>query len=234
MSRLFVAALACGLIATAVSAQECIDVEQRNEPVYMKAFAQQDCAQSFIPQNDSLEGAGLKTRPGIGVSGAVTIQLWEGGLPNGGGTMIATGTDQQVTNGEWADVQFDGGCVDVRQGATYYLVFLNDNNSLGIQGDTGNPYPDGNVYANPGYNAFPNFDYTFYTACCSGGATCNYRLKKSKAKRCDVCPAVGDEVGSEQSCEDVKDCEKKLKTVIPCPDGGRGKCKLKGKRSSCG
>lgn len=68
-----------------------------------------------------------------------------------------------------------------------------------------------------------------------GGPTCGYTLKKSKAKRgCESCPAVGDEVGTEAPCEVVKDCEKKLKTRLACPDGGNGFCKIKGKRSSCG
>ncbi|RJP32262.1 MAG: hypothetical protein C4547_14090 [Phycisphaerales bacterium] len=74
--------------------------------------------------------------------------------------------------------------------------------------------------------------YTFVGEC--GGPACNYNVKKSKAKDCDVCPPKGGEYGSGVACEVVKDCAKKLKETIPCPDGGNGTCKLKGKRSSCG
>ena len=45
---------------------------------------------------------------------------------------------------------------------TYYLVF-SGNSTLAIEGDTNNPYPNGQVYANPGYGSFPTFDYTFRT-----------------------------------------------------------------------
>jgi len=70
-----------------------------------------------------------------------------------------------------------------------------------------------------------------------GGDGCQYRLKKdSKPKRgCEVCPVKGDIIASEQNCEKKKDCDKKLKGRIPCPDGGPGSCKkIKGKRSGCG
>ncbi|RJP38603.1 MAG: hypothetical protein C4547_04295 [Phycisphaerales bacterium] len=66
-----------------------------------------------------------------------------------------------------------------------------------------------------------------------GGNNCIYKIKKSKAKRCDVCPNVGDAFTSEAECETVKDCKKKIKTIIPCPDGGNGTCKIKGKVSDC-
>ena len=45
---------------------------------------------------------------------------------------------------------------------TQYLVFTSTNNSYGIAGDTGNPYPFGSVYAN-NFNNFPGFDYSFRT-----------------------------------------------------------------------
>ncbi|RJP38601.1 MAG: hypothetical protein C4547_04285 [Phycisphaerales bacterium] len=66
-----------------------------------------------------------------------------------------------------------------------------------------------------------------------GGPTCVYTLKKSKAKKCDDCPAEGSDYGTEAECEDVGDCAKKIRTTIACPGGGDGKCKLKGKRSDC-
>jgi len=62
---------------------------------------------------------------------------------------------------------------------------------------------------------------------------CNYLIKKSKPKACDACPPKRGDFSSGVACELVKDCAKKLKETIPCPDGGKGACKLKGKRLSC-
>ncbi|RJP34418.1 MAG: hypothetical protein C4547_10850 [Phycisphaerales bacterium] len=68
-----------------------------------------------------------------------------------------------------------------------------------------------------------------------GGGGCVYKVKKSKPKGgCDNCPPKGGEYRSKADCEDVKDCDKKVKTTIACPGGGNGTCKIKGKRSSCG
>gem|GEM_PF-6250732 len=69
-----------------------------------------------------------------------------------------------------------------------------------------------------------------------GGSFCQYRLKRdSKAKGgCEVCPVEGDIICSGADCEKKRDCEKKLKGTIACPDGGPGICKrIKGKRSAC-
>ncbi len=66
-----------------------------------------------------------------------------------------------------------------------------------------------------------------------GGSRCTYTIKKSKAKGgCDLCPPKGGAYRSEARCEDVKDCDKKIKTTIGCPQGN-GTCKIKGKRSDC-
>ncbi len=68
-----------------------------------------------------------------------------------------------------------------------------------------------------------------------GGAGCVYTVKKSKSKRdCQTCPPRGGEYRSQAECEEVQDCDKKVKTTIGCPGGGNGICKIKGKRSSCG
>ncbi|RJP33673.1 MAG: hypothetical protein C4547_11920 [Phycisphaerales bacterium] len=71
-----------------------------------------------------------------------------------------------------------------------------------------------------------------------GGTNCQYKLKKnSKAKKgCGSCPRKGDLFASETSCEDVKDCKKKISLKqVACPDGGQGFCKkIKGKLDSCG
>ncbi len=232
MCRIFVGLVAASLMSASALAQ-CVDVEQRNGPVHMKAFNQQDCAQSFQPTQAQLEGAGVKTQPGIGVNGAVTIELWTG-LPNAGGTMIATGTDSSVNAGEWAEVKWTNGCVAVRPGTTYILRFTNANNTLGLAGDINNPYPNGNVYANPGYQPFPFYDYTFYTACCASRTSCKYTIKKSKSKGgCNACPPVGGGIDSGIPCNSVQDCKKKFKTSTPCPNGLPGSCKIVAKGANC-
>jgi len=135
-----------------------IDQNQPSGPTYMAAFAQTDLAQSFMQTYDNIAGAGILLQTGIGTSDNVTIQLWDA-LPNAGGTMLieasATGTA-----GQWVDVFW--GALEITPANTYYLVFTG-NNTLGITGDLNNPYPNGNVFANPGYGPFPNYDYAFRT-----------------------------------------------------------------------
>jgi hypothetical protein len=99
-------------------------------------------------------------QPGVGSAGAVTIELWDG-LPNAGGTMMATGSDPAAAPGGSASVTWPH--VAVTPGNTYYLVFTADaaGQLMCIGGDTNNPYPFGNVFANPGYGSFPDYDYAF-------------------------------------------------------------------------
>jgi hypothetical protein len=67
-----------------------------------------------------------------------------------------------------------------------------------------------------------------------GEGHCQYQIKSSKGKGgCRDCPAKGETFRSEQACEDIGDCPKKVKTTIAC-QSGEGTCKIKGKRSSCG
>lgn len=135
-----------------------IDQNQPNGPVYMAAFSQGDLAQSFMQTNGNISGAGILLQAGVGSSDNVTIQVWDG-LPNAGGIMLADGSDSG-TQGQWVDVFWDA--VLITPMTTYYLVFVG-NTSLGIAGDTSNPYPHGHVFANPGFQPFPNFDYAFRT-----------------------------------------------------------------------
>lgn len=141
-----------------------IDQNQPNDPSYMAAFSQTDLAQSFQHQNSTnICGAGIKLRQNIGNCDTVRISLWDR-LPNQGGTMLATGSAQGC-QGQWVDVFWNR--VAIAQNTTYYLVF-DGNVTLGISGDTANPYPHGQVYANSGFQSFPNFDYTFRTYSDSG------------------------------------------------------------------
>lgn len=145
-------------LAAAVSA-DVIDQNQPDDSVYMAAFSQTDLAQSFQTQSaPNITGAGIKLQPGVGSTDNVTIELWTT-LPNGGGQMLASGS-AQGTQGEWVDVFWTG--VNINANTTYYLNFTG-NTTLGIAGSVNNPYPFGQVYANPGYQSFPDFDYAFRT-----------------------------------------------------------------------
>jgi hypothetical protein len=136
-----------------------IDQNQPSAAVYMAGFSQTDLAQSFqTQQTQPTAGAGIFLQPGIGGTDIVRISLWDG-LPNAGGTMLAQG-QTTGTQGQWVDVLWAP--VALTPNTTYYLVF-DGNLTLGIAGDVNNPYPFGQVYANPGFQPFPNFDYTFRT-----------------------------------------------------------------------
>jgi hypothetical protein len=138
---------------------ECLtDQDQPLATVPMAAFSQTDLAQSFVPAQDNIGGAGIFLFPSGAESDLVTIGLWDG-LPNAGGTLLAEGS-AIGERGTWIDVEWTP--VPVTPGETYYLVFTG-NETMIIAGDTGNPYPHGQVYANPGFQPFPVFDYTFRT-----------------------------------------------------------------------
>ncbi len=132
---------------------------------YMAGFHQPDLAQSFQHQSASrICGAGIELRASIGDKDTVTIELWDR-LPNAGGTRLASGS-AVGTQGQWIDVYWNP--VSIAANTTYYLVFKG-NTTLGISGDTSNGYPHGQVYANAGFQPFPNFDYTFRTYSGAGG-----------------------------------------------------------------
>lgn len=135
-----------------------IDQNQPSGPIYMAAFNQTDLAQSFMQTNDNIAGAGILLQTGVGTSDNVTIQLWDA-LPNAGGTMLVEAS-AAGTAGQWVDVFWTA--ETITPATTYYLVFTG-NSTLGIAGDLNNPYPNGNVFANPGYSPFPGYDYAFRT-----------------------------------------------------------------------
>jgi hypothetical protein len=64
---------------------------------------------------------------------------------------------------------------------------------------------------------------------------CIYKASKnSKAKGgCEACPLKNDCFSSDVQCGGPNNCIAKFKGSIPCPGGGPGVCKIKGKRFSC-
>ena len=151
-----------------------IDIEQASNTTCMAAFGQTDLAQSFVAVSANSCGAGLQTTSDSTAS-LITISLWDN-LPNAGGVQLATGTAFGTASG-WVDVSWPS--VPTTIGQTYYLVFTDDGTGPCVAGDTANPYPGGQVFANPGFNPFPNFDYTFRTSTETGGPiviTTQYQL----------------------------------------------------------
>jgi len=158
MLLLALTAICACCIAMPAVAQNSIDQNQPNAFVYMAGFAQTDLAQSFQQTNGNITGAGIFLQPNIGGTDNVTITLWTA-LPNAGGSILATGS-AMGTQGQWVDVFWD--YTVINPATTYYLVFTG-NMTLGIAGDVNNPYPYGMVFANAGFNPFPDFDYAFRT-----------------------------------------------------------------------
>jgi len=150
-----------------------IDQNQSITTLNIAVFGQGDLAQSFKPQQTSMNGAGIFLLPGYGSNSTITISLWTN-LPNNGGVMLASGS-APATPGNWVDVSWAN--VSVTPGTTYYLVFQSTDN-LNMIGGYYNVYPDGQVYANNGYGPFPTYDYAFRTFFPSGcpSAPINFTL----------------------------------------------------------
>ncbi|MCB0453656.1 MAG: hypothetical protein KDC94_12390, partial [Aequorivita sp.] len=142
-------------------ANAIIEINQDFTDACMANISQGGLAQSYIPLEAQSAGAGIMfTATSTGLD--VDLSLWDG-LPNAGGTMLASGTSQ--TDGTvWADVFWDP-VVNVTVGNTYYIVIDGDPTLPCIAGALNNPYAGGNVFAN-NYTPFVNFDYTFRTYSC--------------------------------------------------------------------
>ncbi|MBS1650718.1 MAG: hypothetical protein JSU07_01790, partial [Bacteroidetes bacterium] len=136
-----------------------IDVNQSSNTTCMATIGQGGLAQSFQPTNSSLMGAGVYINSGGPTT--VTIQVYTN-LPTSGGVLLTQGTSTLTNTGSYADVAFSPS-ITVTPGTTYYLVFTGSNSSACLGGNTSNPYPGGQCYANTGYGSFPSFDYTFRT-----------------------------------------------------------------------
>ncbi len=145
-----------------------LDVNQATIGNCIANISQANLAQSFKAVANSIVGAGILLNS-FGGNGTITVSLWDK-LPNAGGVQLATGTVASSPN-SWADVYWSP--VSVTPGTTYYLVLSGTNVNNCVAGSNSNPYPDGQVYANSGYQSFPTFDFAFRTygpgsASCTG------------------------------------------------------------------
>jgi len=135
----------------------------------MASFTQMDLAQSFIPAQNVICGAGLYSLSGGAGPADITISLYDN-LPNAGGNLLASGTDYGVATGGNASVAWPSTPVVI--GNTYYLVFTSSDGSWMIDGSTSDPYPFGNLFANTGYVPFPTYDFPFETFSCAAADMC--------------------------------------------------------------
>lgn len=155
----FISILAAALFANSSYAALIIDQNQANFPVYMAAFSQTGLAQSFQQTHNNIAGAGIRLQAGVGTTDTVTLSLWDA-LPNQLGAHKLASSGGVATAGSYFDVFWSP--TALTPGATYFLEFTSVNNTLGIAGDTSNPYAFGQVYAN-NFGSFPSYDYTFRT-----------------------------------------------------------------------
>ena len=160
----------CGQATLNVATPVGYDQVQTSTNTCMANLSQSDLAQSFVPTQTAICGAGIQLINGPG-SGTLTITLYNN-LPTLGGTVMATGSTTLSAPGFY-DVTWPS--VSVVPSTTYYLVFVGTSgiSSYCIAGSTSNPYANGMTYANSGYNPFSGFDYTFRTKTC-GSPTINY------------------------------------------------------------
>jgi len=156
--RIIIVALSATTVVGAYA--QTIDQNQPDAFFDMANFSQTDLAQSFKQSANNIDGAGIRTAPSVGAGDNLTISLYNN-LPNQGGNLLASGTYMNAQAGQWVDVFWNP--VNITSGSTYYLVFTSNNNTMGISGSIFNPYPDGESYANPGYQGFSGYDYAFRT-----------------------------------------------------------------------
>lgn len=155
-----VCAIAIFLLAPFQVSASIIDQNQPRVDTAMAGFEQGDLAQSFQQSSDNISGAGIYlSPPATGTQDTVTISLWDA-LPNSGGNILASGS-AIGTAANWVDVFWN--LVSVTPDTTLFLVFTSANDILAIAGHEHDPYSRGHVYANPGFEPFPVFDYTFRT-----------------------------------------------------------------------
>ncbi len=160
-------------------------------------------------------------------------------IPAGGGlTEVTINPNQSVNEGELLWMVFESFSYPNSGVGTMRATPFNGGQDL---------YPDGEfVFANlSGEQTLQDFNNAGWghrqpnnqdlgISVAFGGTGCGYLLKKSKSKGgCEACPDVGSIYSTSVECEKVKDCVKKVKATIDCPDGGAGICKIKGKRSVC-
>jgi PEP-CTERM motif len=158
------AALLCAV--SIVGAVPIVDQVQSSRAQKIGAFTQIDLFQSFVQTGDNIVGAGIWLfTDNSNAGGEIVIDLYDALPTSPGAKKLASGKETGKA-GEFVEILFDGGPVDLKQGQTYFLAFTSKNPNLSIGGgglppESPNPYPNGLAYGS-GF-PFPDLDYAFAT-----------------------------------------------------------------------
>lgn len=147
-------ALAATLASFAAHSAPVIDQNAPANNALMAFLYQGDIAQSFKQTANNIAGAGFFTSAGF-PAGNITYSLFD----TLGGSLLATASGAAGAGG-WVDLFWDP--VSIVPETTYYLV-VTGTSEMGLQGDILNNYSRGQTYANPGFQEFSSYDYTFRT-----------------------------------------------------------------------
>jgi hypothetical protein len=145
------------------SADYVVDQDQPLSLLLLGRLSEKELWQSFQQSSSVISGAGVFLFPGVGQSGQVRIELWDGpprSIPGSGKGERLAFADADGVPGQWVDVFWTPQAAN--QGLTYYLAFagMGQGNQLAPSG-AGDVYPKGNAYIDG--ESFPNFDATFRT-----------------------------------------------------------------------
>lgn len=171
-ARIAIAALcASGALIGGVHASPAVDefVIDQQQPLFQFTIANlpplppnasgASLWQSFEQSSGVVSGAGMFLSPGVGMSGPVRIELWDGAPDSASGERLALKTGQGAA-GTWVDVFWTPQAVT--PGRTYFLLFagMGQGTDLAL-GGAGDLYPSGSIYLDG--QAFTNLDATFRT-----------------------------------------------------------------------
>ena len=118
-------------------------------------------AQSFVPLQNTVAGAGFYLWPAFGLSpGTLTVQLWSDIPSSSSATLLASGTSPMVTTG-WLDTFWAP--VSVTPGTTYWLAMGSPlGQAENSYGTPASAYPNGGAYYN--YSSVVTDPYTDFSA----------------------------------------------------------------------
>ena len=160
-----------------------LEVNQDFSDACMAFITQTGIAQGYQPVEVESAGAGFQFEAPPAAGTGLTVTLYDD-LPPNGGVALASGTTVADGASVWLDVFWD--VTIVTPGNQYFLVVTGSADTC-MSGSLNDVYPGGNVYANAGYQSFPNFDYTFRTySCDGGGSTCTSTPYVSTAVPFDI------------------------------------------------
>ncbi|CAN5182232.1 hypothetical protein BH09GEM1_BH09GEM1_21000 [soil metagenome] len=174
---MFSRVIRAAVLSVLVSAPAFAQIDQQQTSSNNGRYVNYNTGQSFTPTMNQSLGAGvLVNTPSFGRSYTtqMTVKLFGGGLPNNGGTELASSTVTQFVAGDvttWVDA-FWGAPINVIPGTKYYLSFLDSHDEayayrLEFRIQESDVYAGGELLfsgsTTPGapYTAIPSYDLAF-------------------------------------------------------------------------